>query len=56
MARLSESKGSGQKWAGKAAVPDAATARTQALAALKANPANKDEINKRLAAAGYPPI
>lgn len=40
----------------KAAVPDAATARTQALAALKANPANKDEINKRLAAAGYPPI
>ena len=41
---------------GKAAVPDAATARTQALAALKANPANKDEINKRLAAAGYPPI
>lgn len=41
---------------GKAAVPDAATAKTQALAALKANPANKDEINKRLAAAGYQPI
>lgn len=41
---------------GKSGVPDAATARTQALAALKANPANKDEINKRLAAAGYQPI
>lgn len=41
---------------GKHGVPDAATARTQALAALKNNPANKDEINKRLAAAGYQPI
>lgn len=41
---------------GKSGVPDAATARTQALAALKANPANKAEINKRLAAAGYQPI
>lgn len=41
---------------GKASVPDAATAKTQALAALKANPANKAEINKRLAAAGYQPI
>ena len=41
---------------GEAGVPDAATARTQALAALKANPANKDVINKRLAAAGYQPI
>lgn len=38
------------------AIPDAATARAQALAALKVNPANKDEINKRLAAAGYQPI
>ena len=41
---------------GKAAVPDAATARTQALDALKANPKNKDEINKRLTAAGYETI
>jgi len=41
---------------GQAATPDAATVRAQALAALQANPANKDEINKRLVANGYQPI
>lgn len=40
----------------KPAKPDAATAKAQAQAALKANPANKEEINKRLVAAGYPTI